>query len=150
MRERVANRSEYARELADVEALRPKTRGDCHKVRLALVADLPEGDPFKVHRPCPFVSCRYHLHADVAPNGVVTVLSTDDMPLDIAHTCVLDIVDEHPDGVSREEVAQILRVSEERTRISDRKVERLLRESGALDGWRGHESDNHDPSPMEA
>lgn len=146
----MANREELRKELAEVEALRPRTRGDCHKVRLALVADLPEGDPFKVHRPCPFISCRYHLHADVAPNGVVTVLSTEETPLDIAHTCALDVVDEHPDGVSREEIAVITRTSEERTRIVDRRLERALRESGVLEAWRGHEAAWTDPSPMEA
>lgn len=119
--------------------LRPRTRADCHRVRLALVADLPDGDPFREHRPCPFVSCPYHLHVDVARDGVLTVLSTEEMPLDIAHTCALDVIDEHPDGVSREEIAVILRVSEERTRVAERRLERRVREHGGLNEWRDHE-----------
>lgn len=99
----------------------------------------------KVHRPCPFVSCRHHLHVDVhettrrvrgqeVQHATVTVLGGD-----IAHTCALDVVDEHPDGLSREEIAAVLRVSEERTRIAERAMERKLRGMDALADWRGHE-----------
>lgn len=133
----MSNRVEYRRELAEVAALRPRTRGDCHRVRLALVADLDDDDPMRIHRPCPFVSCAHHLHVDVheTPQGraTVTILGGD-----IAHTCALDVVDEHPDGVSREEVARVLRVSEERTRIFDRQIEKRLREAGAFEEWQGH------------
>jgi hypothetical protein len=110
-------------------------------VREQLVAHLDDGDPYKVHKPCPFVSCRFHLHADVGTDGVVTVLSTEQTPLDIAHTCVLDVIDEHPDGVTREEIAVIERVSEERTRFRDRRIEKRLREAGLLEAWEGHEGD---------
>jgi len=120
--------------------IRPKRRSECHEVRDKLTAHLSDDDPYRVHRPCPFVSCRFHLHADIE-RGVVTVLSTEQTPLDIAHTCVLDVIDEHPDGVSREEIAVIERVSEERTRFRDRRIERRFREAGLLTAWEGHEGD---------
>lgn len=99
----------------------------------------------RVHRPCPFVSCRHHLHVDVhettrrvrgqeVQHATVTVLGGD-----IAHTCALDVVDEHPDGLSREEIADVLRVSAERTRIAERGLEKKLRSMNALADWRGHD-----------
>lgn len=139
--ERIANRRTLAPLLADVERLRPRTRGDCHPVRLKLYADVPDGDPFKEHMPCPFIGCRYHLHADVTADGVVTILSTEDMPLDIAHTCALDVIDAHPEGVTREEMAVVTRVTAERTRFYERKLERKLRDSGALEEWRDYSFD---------
>lgn len=121
--------------------IRPKTRADCHTVRDRLTAHLDDADPYRVHRPCPFVSCRYHLHVDVEEaTGVVTVMSTETTPLDIAHTCVLDVIDEHPEGVSREELAIIDRTSEERGRFRERRIERKARELGLLEAWEGHES----------
>lgn len=128
-------RVEYSEELRDIEALRPQTRADCHRVRLSLVAELPDGDPYKVHAPCPFVSCRYHLHADVDERGVITLVEGD-----IAHTCALDVIDRHPDGLSREEMATVLRVSEERTRIAERRLARILRADGSLNDWADHDS----------
>lgn len=86
----------------------------------------------RIHRPCPFVSCRFHLHTDVQ-HGTVTILGGD-----IANTCTLDVVEEHPEGVTREEIASILRVSEERTRFHERRIEKKLRAMGALVDWEGH------------
>lgn len=57
---------------------RPRTRGDCE-----------EGE-----RPCPFVSCRYHLALDVnEESGAIKHnfpgIEVEDMP----HTCALDVAD---------------------------------------------------------
>lgn len=71
---------------------------------------------------------------------MITVVSTEDMPLDIAHTCALDVIDEHAEGVTREEIAVVTRVTEERTRFYERKIEKKLRAMHALEEWEGHES----------
>lgn len=132
---RTQTRAAYRRELAELDTLRPRTRGDCHRVRLALVAALPAEHPYRVHQPCPFIGCRYHLHADVDAKGTLVLYD-----LDIRHTCALDVVDDRPEGVSREEIAVIARVTEERTRVAERHVEAKIRADGALGEWKGHES----------
>ncbi len=75
---------------------RPKTRGEC--------ADMP--------RPCPFLSCRYHLaHQRVAPHHGSGL--DDDEAVDLivgaSETCTLDIADK--DGVEQEEIAAALGVT---------------------------------------
>lgn len=132
---RAHTRKSHRRELAELPALRPRTRGDCHRVRLSLVSHLADDDPRRIHQPCPFVSCRYHLHADVDARGTIVLYD-----LDIRHTCTLDVVDDRPEGVSREEIAVITRVTEERTRVYERQLEAKIRADGGLEEWRGHRS----------
>ena len=58
---------------------RPKTRGEC--------ADAP--------RPCPFVSCRYHLLLQVDPAGRIWTTRGED-PTTLAESCALDVADRGP------------------------------------------------------
>ena len=61
----------------------PRTRADC--------LDGP--------RPCPHYACRHHLWM---------ICRGDELPDD---SCALDLVDEHPEGLTAHEVASILGVS---------------------------------------
>ncbi len=147
---RIEQRDSLAPSLADLVHLRPKTRAECHDARDRLTAHLPADDPYRVHRPCPFVSCRFHLHVDVSPDGAIVVVSTEDMPLDIAHTCALDVIDEHPEGVTREEMGTILRVSCERTRFYERRLEAKLLAHGGLEEWRDYDRVNGESALAQA
>lgn len=79
----------------DVE--RPRTRGDC--------ADGP--------RPCPWVSCRYHLYLDAA--GPALKLNFPDRePDELRESCALDVADRG--GVTLEESGRYVNVTRERLR----------------------------------
>jgi hypothetical protein len=82
----------------DEEALRPKTRGDC-------------ADGL---RPCPWVSCRYHLFLDVQANGNLTLHFPDLEVEQLAETCALDVA-EHG-GETLEAVGELCNVTRERIR----------------------------------
>lgn len=62
-------------------------------------------------RPCPFVSCRYHLGIDVVNQKVKR--NSDD-PLDMPETCALDLAD--AGGMNLEEISSLLNLSRERVR----------------------------------
>jgi hypothetical protein len=85
---------------AYADADRPKTRADC-----------VDGA-----RPCPWVSCRYHLALDVNPrNGAIKLnfgtSEIDEMP----ETCALDVADRYPGGAPLPVVAEALATSYDRT-----------------------------------
>jgi len=101
-----AERSKYP----DVSHLRPKTRGECAGVA----------------RPCPFVSCRYHLFVEVTRAGSLKVNFPDLEPAEIPETCALDVADRG--GASLEEVAERMNLVKERVRqIETIAVEKLRR-----------------------
>ena len=81
-----------------VEVERPTTRADC--------ADGP--------RPCPFVSCRYHLYLEVTDTGSIKFVFPDLEPDELEHSCALDVADEG--GVTLERTGDLLNVTRERTR----------------------------------
>lgn len=86
---------------------RPRTRGEC--------ADGP--------RPCPWVSCKYHLALDVTPAGAVKI---DTRPLEeMPETCALDVADRGSHTL--EQIGEITGLVRERVR----QIEQL-----ALDGVR--------------
>jgi len=82
------------------DAKRPRTRGEC--------VDGP--------RPCPWVSCRHSLYLEVNAKGglryVYPEREVEDMPAEFS--CSLDVADRG--GVSRVELAGLLRLTPERTR----------------------------------
>jgi hypothetical protein len=85
--------------LAELDAKRPKTRGDC-----------VEG-----HRPCPFVSCRFNLFVDVNPKTGSVKMNFPDKDLDeVGDTCALDVADRG--GITLEEVGTIMNLTRERVR----------------------------------
>lgn len=123
---------DLSEELAMLDQRRPKTRADCHPTRQALVAHLPAGHPYREHAPCPFVSCRHHLHLDVHDRGdlagVIEFRPAEHVSIE--HTCALDVADKG--GLRREEMPGVLGVSEDRTRDFEQKLYRRLREDGAI------------------
>jgi hypothetical protein len=110
-------REMFAKELEDLERLRPKTRGECHSARAALYASLPDDDPVRAAAPCPWVRCRYNLLVDVEPVNEVQedtmfgegeVVETYKIKVHesapFQHTCVLDAVDDLHAQVDEEDV----------------------------------------------
>lgn len=78
---------------------RPKSREDCATM----------------DRPCPFVSCKYHLYIDVHPvRGSIKVNFPDMEVWEMTDTCALDIADRG--GITLEEVGQIMNLTRERVR----------------------------------
>jgi hypothetical protein len=77
----------------------PVTRGDCANVA----------------RPCPYVSCRWHLYLDVSPTTGSIKLNFPDLEVDeLPVSCALDAADR---GVSTlEETGEIMNLTRERVR----------------------------------
>ena len=102
---------------------RPRTRGEC------------EGG----ERPCPFVSCRYHLYLDPSTEKDDSIkLNFPDLEVEqLEHSCALDVADR--DGSTLEYVADLLNVTRERIRQIElhalEKVERRGARIGMLDGF---------------
>ncbi len=82
-----------------LQALRPRTRGDCAK------------GP----RPCPWVACKYHLYLDVSSKtGSIKLNFPDLEPWELQDSCVLDVADKGP--VTLEDVGRIMNLTRERIR----------------------------------
>jgi hypothetical protein len=78
---------------------KPKTRAEC--------ADGP--------RPCPFVSCRYHLYIDVSPRTGAIKLNFPDLEVwEMGESCALDVADRG--GTTLEDVGAIMNLTRERIR----------------------------------
>lgn len=83
---------------------RPKTRADC----------LEGGS--NANRPCPFVSCEYHLYLDVNPkSGAIKVNFPRLEVWEMAETCALDVADRHAGGAPLPVVAAAMGLSYDRT-----------------------------------
>lgn len=93
--------TELLHELADT---RPSTRADCEK-----------GE-----RPCPFLSCRFHLYLDVTPAGGITLNFPDKELHELAETCALDVADRG--GIILAEVGSLMNVTRERVRQIEAKA----------------------------
>jgi len=96
------SKSELARGRAlypEEEYWRPVSRAEC--------ADM--------ERPCPFVSCKYHLYIDVHPvRGSIKINFPDVDVWEMTETCALDISDRG--GITLEEVGVIMNLTRERVR----------------------------------
>jgi hypothetical protein len=78
---------------------RPQSRGECAEME----------------RPCPFVSCKYHLYIDVHPvRGSIKINFPDLEVWEMTDTCALDIADRG--GITLEEVGEIMNLTRERVR----------------------------------
>jgi len=81
---------------------RPVTRGDCEHAA----------------RPCPWVSCKYHLYLDVDPETGSLKINFPGVPPDelglLEDTCVLDVADRG--GITFDAVGELLNVTRERAR----------------------------------
>ena len=94
-----ALRAETEKLLEGVEPLeRPRTRADC--------ARCP--------RPCPFVSCKWHLYLRVNPNGSLVLDWPDLEPGDLRESCALDLAERG--GMTLDEVAEVSNVTREMVR----------------------------------
>jgi len=68
-----------------------------------------------MERPCPFVSCKYHLYIDVHPvRGSIKINFPDVEVWEMTDTCALDIADRG--GITLEDVGQIMNLTRERVR----------------------------------
>lgn len=75
---------------------KPRTRGDC----------------VDMERPCPYVSCRYHLYLDVnGDNGTVKLNFPDRDVHELAESCALDVAER---GASHERVGELLNLTKSR------------------------------------
>jgi len=78
---------------------KPRTRAEC--------ADGP--------RPCPYVSCRYHLYIDVSPRTGAIKLNFPDLEVwEMGESCALDVADRG--GTTLEDVGAIMNLTRERIR----------------------------------
>lgn len=78
---------------------KPKAREEC--------ADM--------ERPCPYVSCKYHLFLDVHPVRGAIKLNFPDLEVwEMTETCALDVADRG--GITLEEVGEIMNLTRERVR----------------------------------
>lgn len=78
---------------------KPRTRAEC--------ADGP--------RPCPYVSCKYHLYIDVSPRTGAIKLNFPDLEVwELGESCALDVADRG--GTTLEDVGAIMNLTRERIR----------------------------------
>ena len=78
---------------------KPRSRAEC--------ADAP--------RPCPFVSCKYHLFIDVSPRTGAIKLNFPDLEVwELPESCALDVADRG--GTTLEDVGAIMNLTRERIR----------------------------------
>jgi hypothetical protein len=78
---------------------KPRTRGECRDME----------------RPCPYVSCKYHLFIDVHPvRGSIKINFPDLEVWEMTESCALDIADRG--GITLEDVGVIMNLTRERVR----------------------------------
>lgn len=78
---------------------KPRTRAECQSFE----------------RPCPFVSCEYHLYLDVSPTtGSIKLNFPDLEPWELEETCTLDVADRGE--LTLKEVGEIMNLTRERIR----------------------------------
>ncbi len=83
----------------EVDVEKPRTRVEC----------------LGGERPCPFVSCKYHLYLDVSAKTGAIKLNFPDLEVwEMAETCALDVADRG--GTTLEEVGAIMNLTRERIR----------------------------------
>lgn len=95
------------------DAARPRTRGECEAAS----------------RPCPWVSCRYHLYLDVTRKGSLKLNFPDLEPWELPQTCALDVADRGE--ATLDQVGEAMNLSRERVRQLEQDTVRELGRSGA-------------------
>jgi hypothetical protein len=76
------------------------------------------------------VSCRYHLLLDVKPNGAIRYASGTRDPIELEHSCALDLADER--GHTLEELGKVMDVTRERIRQIEYKLLQRLKRAPTL------------------
>jgi len=84
-------------------------------------------------RPCPFVSCKFHLYLDVNPaTGSIKINFPDREVWEMEQSCALDIAERG--GITLEEVGSIMNLTRERIRqVEVNGLEKLQQEDFARD-----------------
>jgi hypothetical protein len=139
-------REEEPQEEEEILLSKPKKRSDC--------ASVP--------RPCPFISCKYHLYLDVTEIGTIRFNYPDTEIEDLRVSCTLDVVESGEKvleavgeifGITRERIRQIESKALDRLR---RKIEYspvkqdlllYLADSGRHEEQRSKDLILHDPNP---
>ena len=94
--------------------MRPRTRGECESMP----------------RPCPFVSCKYHLYLDVDDRRGSIKLNFPDIEVwEMMDSCALDVAERG--GETLQTVADLLNLTRERARQIENKGITAVREHGA-------------------
>lgn len=91
----------------------------------------------EVSRPCPFVSCKYHLYLDVNPEtGTLTLNFPHLEPHELAESCARDVAERYAEhgGLSLGEVGERMNLTRERVRqieeVALAKMHQALRNEG--------------------
>jgi len=85
------------------EQFRPVSRGDCRNAP----------------RPCPWVSCKYHLYLDIVPQSGSIKMNFPDLEVwELTETCALDVADRG--GITLEDVGVLFNLTRERIRQVER------------------------------
>jgi hypothetical protein len=101
-----------------IQALRPKTRGDCK-----------DGI-----RPCPWVGCRHHLYLNVNEDTGSMTQNFPKTPVwDLTESCSLDIADANPDGLKLESMAAFMELTKERIRQIEEQAKEQLRATSGVE-----------------
>lgn len=113
-----------------MEALRPTLRSQCRGSA----------------RPCPHVSCRYHLYLDVNPETGSIKLNFPNIEVwEMKESCALDIAERG--GVTLEEVGQLMNLTRERIRQLEShglsQVKRIIAERELTEDLEDFETDKH-------
>ena len=109
-----------ARPRASTQSIKRVTKGDLQVGRLVYPErvtgrPLSRGDCKGGPRPCPFVSCRYHLYLEVDERiGSIKLNRPDLEPWNLQESCALDVADRG--GHTLEQVGEIINVTRERLR----------------------------------
>lgn len=90
----------------------PKTRADCPSVR-----------------PCPFVGCAYNLYLDVTNKGTIKYNFYGVEPWEMRTSCVLDVAESHPNGLSLTDIGENVGLTRERIRQIEREAIAKLRDN---------------------
>jgi hypothetical protein len=105
-------------------AVRGLTREKIEEAQLILQAfeqfrPLSRGDCRNAPRPCPWVSCKYHLYLDIVPQSGSIKMNFPDLEVwEMTETCALDVADRG--GTTLEEVGVLLNLTRERIRQVER------------------------------
>jgi hypothetical protein len=100
-----------------LEMARPRTRSECRSGT----------------RPCPFVSCKFHLFLDVNPkNGHIKFNFPDVEVWDLEETCALDVA-EREQGITLEEVGKFMNLTRERVRQVEVSGLSKIQDNGLVD-----------------